>query len=389
MNLLKQLVAIPVLAALLPACSGHHDAGIAPLCAPMDSLLTTVFPSDTEPGAVVLVMKDDSTLYSRAFGLARISEVDTVPFTDSTLTNICSISKQFAAVAMLKLAEQGKISLDDPVSKYFPEFRAAFFDSINIRHLLSHTSGLPDTRPRTLAEWEDYVRRHPDAPFAGLSDYKLHAQSQESVKYMEDLDSLVFAPGTAYEYQNPTFQLAELIVERVTGEPFTAWMKREIFEPAGMRVTVYFEPSDEADPRFAHAYSAPESTWVEDDYGETNFFPSKADGAIFTTPREFYSWLRAFFGGKIVGEESVRQAITPVIATDIPGSSYGLGFFLEQAQGRPLKVYHTGDNGGFFTYEAYYPEQGVAYMVFANRADWSREDTAAKIDSILIAKRVL
>ena len=59
------------------------------------------------------------------------------------------------------------------------------------------------------------------------------------------------------------------------------------------------------------------------------------------------------------------------------------------APGRPLKVYHTGDNGGFFTYEAYYPEQGVAYMVFANRADWSREDTAAKIDSILIANRVL
>lgn len=388
--ILKPLAVILLVAMALSACSDRRRGSAESLAAPLDSLFATVFPSDHEPGAAILIMKNDSALYSRAIGLAVIAADDSVAMTDTTLLNICSISKQFSAVAMLKLAEQGRISLDDPVSKYFPEFRAPFFDSINVRHLLSHTSGIPDVRPRTAAEWADYLRRHPDTPSESLADYKLHAQSALSVQYMEDLDSLAFAPGTAYEYQNPTFQLTELIVERVTGEPFAAWMRREIFEPAGMARTVYFDPADDDDARFGHGYIYDELTgWTENDYDEANFFPSKADGAIFTTPGEFHNWLKALFGGKIVGPESVAQAITPMIATDIPGSSYGLGFFVEQAEGRPLKVYHTGDNGGFFTYEAYYPEADVAYMIFANRHDWSREEIAAGVDSILIAKRIL
>lgn len=386
-NLLKPLAASTVAAMLMTACGSGHRSTTDAVTAPLDSLFTTIFPSDVEPGATILIKKNDTTVYSRAFGLAMISEDDPIPMTDSTMLNICSISKQFAAAAMLKLSEQGKISLDDAVSKYFPEFRADFFDSITVRHLLSHTSGIPDARPRTKAEWADYIRRHPDTPCENLADYKLHAQSELSVKYMEDLDSLVFEPGTAYEYQNPTFQLTELIVERVTGESFADWMTREIFEPAGMPGTVYFDPAHD-DDRYGHAYAYDEfEGWTEYDYDEAYFFPSKADGAIFTTTREFYNWLKAFFGGKIVNEQSVREAITPVIATDIPGSSYGLGLFIEDTGDKPVKIYHTGDNGGFFTYEAYYPEEDIAYMIFANRSDWSREETAAKVDSIMAANK--
>lgn len=386
-NKLKQLAGAIFAVILLIACGTTRPNDAEAVKAPLDSLFATVFPSDSEPGAAILIMKNDSALYRRAIGLAVISEDDSIAMTDTTLLNICSISKQFAAAAMLKLAEQGRISLDDPVSRYFPEFKAGFFDSITVRHLLSHTSGIPDVRPRTKAEWADYKRRHPDTPSESLTDYKLHAQSALSVQYMEDLDSLAFAPGTSYSYENPTFQLTELIVERVTGEPFADWMKREIFEPADMPKTVYFDPADDED-RFGHAYIYDEfEEWNEHDYDEASFFPSKADGAIFTTTDEFYNWLKAFFGGKIVSQESVNQAITPIIATDIPGSYYGLGLFIEPADCKPLKIYHTGDNGGFFTYEAYYPDLDLAYMIFANRNDWSREETAAKVDSILAANR--
>ena len=102
---------------------------------------------------------------------------------------------------------------------------------------MSHTSGIPDTRPRTEAEWIKYKKNH-NSIYGNVEDYKLYALSSESLRYLTDLDSLAFEPGTAYEYQNPTFQLVLPIVERVTGERFDEWMQQNIFEPAGMRGTI-------------------------------------------------------------------------------------------------------------------------------------------------------
>lgn len=351
--------------------------------AQLDSLFSTIFPAPDEPGAIVYVVRDGMVVYDRGFGLAKMNRPDSEAMTDSTLINICSISKQFAAMAMLKLAEQGQLSLQDPVSKFFPEFKALFFNDITIHHLLTHTSGIPDARPRTPEQWAEYVKLHPDHPFEDLADYKLHAQSVESIKYMEDLTELAFEPGTQYEYQNPTYQLTEIIIERLTGEDFATWMKREILEPAGMHNSRYFEPFD-LFPNRAFAYTTNDNNeWVEYDFDEANFFPSKADGALYTSAREFYLWEKALFEGKIVSPESLALALTPVIETDIPGSSYGLGLFIERLPGKPQKIYHTGDNGGFFTYEAEFPDRNLFYLIFANRADWSREDTAAKVDAIL------
>lgn len=360
---------------------------------PLDSLFGALFP-DGDPGAMVAVMRGDSIVYSRSFGVAdyaRERDVDS-----ATMFNICSVSKQFVAIAIAKLDEQGLLSLDDPVSKFFPDFRAPFFDRITLRQLLSHTSGLPDVRPRTEAEWTGYAATHPSI-FSRLRDYKLYSRDDDALRMYQTLDTLAFEPGTAYEYQNPTYQILTFVIEQATGTPFEQWMRTNIFLPAGMPRTAFFNPAVRIH-RMAHAYRpapqtneyanyrTPDGRWEEYDYGEAFFFPTRADGGIYTTANEFMNWQKALYRGAIVADSTVHMMHTPVIDTDIPFTGYGLGFFVENAPGKPRKVFHTGDNGGFFIYECAVPDKNLSYLIFANRNNWSREDAAAKIDSVLTAK---
>ena len=345
----------------------------------LDTLFSELFPAGG-PGAQVIITKGGEIVYDKGFGVADIETG--APITDSTMFNICSISKQFSAMALFILAEQGKLSLEDPVSKFFPQFKADFFNRITLAHLLSHTSGLPDCRPRTEKEWKKYREKNASI-YDSVDDYKLYCEEEESCRYMETLDSLAFEPGTAYEYQNPTFQLILGIVEQVTGEKFDDWMRENIFLPSGMPGTVYFEP-DRQIANMAHGYIKNKGeVWEEFDFGEDNFFGTKADGGIYTTALEFVNWDKALYGDVLISSEMRRQAHTGHIATDLPFTDYGYGWFIEHRPDCPLKIYHTGDNGGFYTYECRIPEKDIFYLIFANQFYWDRYDTADKVDKIL------
>ena len=145
----------------------------------IDEVFGAVYNNPDEPGAAVLIMQAGDTLYSRCLGVADMETKAPVTFT----TNFCiaSVSKQFSAVALLQLAEQGILSLDDPLSKYFPEFQAPFFNDITLHNIMSHTSGIPDARSR------------------GDRNFVLYSTDVESVGYMKTLDHLNFLPGTQYE----------------------------------------------------------------------------------------------------------------------------------------------------------------------------------------------
>lgn len=373
-------------ALLLPACGMQEKNTPAErMTGSLDSLFSCYFQSDG-PGAVVLVKKGDSVIYDHSFGLADLATK--APMTDSTMLNICSVSKQFGAVALLKLAEEGRISLDDPVSKYFPQFKALFFARISLANLLSHTSGLPDARPRTEEQWRRYRSIH-DSRFATVDDFALFCEEDESLRFMESLDSLAFEPGTAYEYQNPTFQLILPIVEKVTGEDFDTWMRRNIFDSAGMPETVYFEP-DRRIPRMAHGYDLDSlGQWRECDYGEARFFGTKADGGLYTSAREFLNWDAALYGDKVISASSREKAHSVYTDTDIPDTGYGYGFFIELRHDRPEKIYHTGDNGGFYIFEGRFPSRDVFYLIFATHPQWPREAVVESVDSILVANKII
>ena len=364
----------------MTGCANKTTTNETTMTDQLDSLFTEIFPNDG-PGGAVIITRGDSIIYGRGFGLADLGTKRKADL--NTMFNICSVSKQFSAVALMKLAEEGKLSLDDPVTKYFPNLKAPFFNDITLRHLMSHTSGIPDARPRNAEEWTEY-RKHHDSRFENVEDFKLYCEEDESLRYLESLDSLNFAPSTAYEYMNPTFQMMLSIVEQASGQQFDEWMKENIFVPAGMPSTVYFEP-ERAIPDMAHGYERNEAgEWKESDYGEASFFGTKADGGIYTTPLEFVNWDKALYHDKVMSPESREMAHTSKIATDIPYTGYGYGWFIEEKPGAPKKIYHTGDNGGFFIYEGRIPERDLFYLVFATHPHWDREKTAEKIEEILI-----
>lgn len=392
---MKRLIPFILLAVMLQlsGCKSHSqvtDDSVQQVSVELDSLFSSLFKAD-EPGAAVVVVRGDSIVYDKGFGLARMDSL--IPIDSHTMFNICSVSKQFSAVALCKLAEEGKLSLDDSVQKYFPQFKADFFKKITLRHLMSHTSGIPDARPRTDEAWTKYTATN-KTQFKNVADFKRFAEEDETTRFMEQLDYLDFEPGTQYDYQNPTFQLMLMIVEQVTGEKFDDWMRTNIFLPAGMEQTCYYEPEKKI-ANMAHGYvpvegdnpygyfRTPDGRWEECDYGEATFFGTKADGGIYTTPLEFVKWDKALYGDLVMSRESREMAHTPRILSDIPHTSYGYGWFIEERPDRPKKIYHTGDNGGFLIFEGRFPEKDIFYLIFANRPDWERKATVELVDQIL------
>ncbi|MCQ2141697.1 MAG: beta-lactamase family protein [Bacteroidales bacterium] len=359
----------------------------------LDALCSEYFPAG-EPGAAVLVLRGDEVLFDRGYGVADMEKGALID--GDTFFNIASVSKQFTATAVLQLVDRGLLGLDDEVRTFFPEFTDPIWEGICVKHLLSHSSGIPDART-------GYTREQ-----RVLGDEVL------ATEYLKTLDHLNFAPGTDYEYINPTFVLLGYLVERVTGENFYSYVKEHIFLPAGMEETLYFD-RDHQDliPRMAHGYeyedvtdmpeeriasetsSAPKN-WYEYDFGEETFFATRPDGGIYTSTHEFVKWekaLRACYAGAegaILSAESIGAAHSP--HTTVSGSQfsdyqnrpdtwYGYGWFIEDA-GEKI-IYHTGDNGGFKILAARYPGTDTLVLVFANRADWDRYELMKRIEDIL------
>lgn len=344
----------------------------------LDQLCAPVFPAD-EPGAAVLVWQDGQVLFEQYYGLSTLPDGPKVD--RNTRFNIASVSKQFTAVAVLQLVADGKVDLEAPVGRYFPEYTDPLWQQVQVKHLLSHSSGIPDER--------GYLTR----------EAKVHGDEALATEYFHWLDHLHFAPGTAYEYINPTFVLLGLLVERVSGQPFTEYMQEHIFAPAGMTETAYIGEESNA----AHGYEydreegeseesgadRPEGphAWYEYDYGEETFFGTRPDGGLYTTPRDFVKWEQAL--PQLLPPELLGQAWTP--QTEVsgspwsdyqnrPGTWYGYGWFIEPQ--KPC-IYHTGDNGGFKILAARYPEKNTLVLVFAARADWDRYTLKTRIETVL------
>jgi CubicO group peptidase (beta-lactamase class C family) len=356
----------------------------------IDRVCSALFP-DNEPGAAVLVMEKDRILFDRGYGLADLETGTAID--GNTFFNIASVSKQFTAVAVLQLAEKGLLDPEAPVPDYFPEYTDPIWKDIRIRHLLSHSSGIPDGR--------GYLSR----------EEKIAGDENIAIEYLASLNELHFAPGTAYEYINPTFVLLGKLVERVSGHPFTDYVRDHIFLPSGMTETLYFDRDhQERIPRMAHGYEyadvtdmpeertagmAPEKKdWYEYDFGEETFFATRPDGGIYTSTHEFAKWEQALRKGTVLQENRLSEAWTPqTVVTGSPWSdyqnrtntAYGYGWFIEpETAESPLRIYHTGDNCGFKILAARYPATETLLLIFANRADWDRYDLFMKLEKILI-----
>ena len=369
----------------------------------LDSIMDAHY-TDNAPGGALLIAKDGLVLYDSGRGIADV--VTKVKIDGNTLFNIASLTKQFTVISVLKLQEKGLLDINDCVRKYFPSLDSKIWDKVKLHHLLSHCSGIPDARPRS------------------DRNFTLYATDMESIDYMKYLDYLKFEPGTNYDYINPTYDLFYALIERVTGMSFEEYQSKEIFEVLKMSDTRYFS-TDKNYHDFAHAYIVNEKSvsngidsdyakvrdvvandyiddqgkhWVECDFEEETFFATKADGGIYTTTHDFLKWENALWNNNILSEElrnlSYREKIK------VSGSNYcsyqnrantyyGLGWFIDKTNPYDLKIYHTGDNGGFQAYAAKYLKSKVNVIMFENRNDIERWSTQMEIERILKEEGVL
>lgn len=323
----------------------------------LDSLLAVQFRAD-EPGGAILVMKGDEVIYQECIGLADLETGDEI--TPNTLFNLGSISKTFVANGILILEEEGKLSVDDPMSRYFPEFRSGeIADTVTIAHLLTHTSGLPDIRP-----------------VSEIPEFFITAKDYENFAPVMQAERLNFSPGERYEYSNPAFNGLALIIEKASGQKWQQFIAERIFAPAGMTTsTVTDGPHPEEG--VAHAYELADGKWVESDYGEFPTFPAAGNGGVWSSVTELARYEKAIRQNLILGKELTersRAIYHPEAWADTVPPFIGYSWFIgeEQFLGDEnifgvRMVYHTGDQGGFRAFHIAIPEKDILYVGLFNR----------------------
>lgn len=396
-RILEPLALAIVAFVLYCACASPARTDNVPPCAitaPLDSLIAAIFPNSTnEPGGILEVMRNDTIIYRHCFGVEDLNSRR--PITDSTIFNMSSTSKMISCVAVMKLVEEGRLSLNDSLSKFFPEFHDEIFNRITVRHILTHTSGLPDLRPRSEETWAEFLDGN-SSLFADLRDFQLYGMEDEHMKVFKQLNNFEWEPGTHFQTFDPSLILLAPLVERVTGEKFPSWIKRNIFDQTGMKEGFYYK-FGVAKPRSAHAYRTYDSAlqmdsniyvssdgkWQEYDFGEVPYFLTQSNRGLFTSARSYMAFLSQLYDGKVISLETLDEMTQPLIDMDHPYAHYGYGVGVYEQPGYPKKHYHVNSNGGFTIIEGTWPSEDTHYILFSNRDDWDKQTTCAMIDSII------
>jgi CubicO group peptidase (beta-lactamase class C family) len=305
-----------------------------------EQLFASQFKKDG-PGASVLIMKGDSILFSRSYGFADLNTKE--PITQKTLFNVGSITKTFVMNCILILRDEGKLSLEDSLIKYFPEFRNKdIARKVKIKHLLTHTSGLPDLRP--VSEQREFY---------------LTANDAQNWQPIMQADSLEFEPGSKYEYSNPAFNALALIIEKITGDNWRHFVAERIFKPAGMTTSTI---TDGAHPEsgVSHGYVSENNKWSELDYGEEPTFCAAGNGGVWSSVEELLKYQRAL--------EAATFSNAKTIAESMEEKSFGIGWswFIGKTDDGLKTVGHTGTQGGFYCDYVTIPEKKIVYILLAN-----------------------
>lgn len=303
-----------------------------------------------EPGGVVMIVKNDSVVFSQSYGLADVNTKEKI--TTKTLFNTGSISKTFVSNTILALSREGKLSLDDSLFKYFPDFKnPELAKGIKIHHLLTHTSGLPDNRRQFLD-----------------SAFLLTAKDEENFAPLKLSDSLLFEPGSRYEYSNPAFNGLALIIEKVTGRKWQEVVKEKIFDPAGMKNSVITDgPFPETG--VSHAYLKTASGFIEKDYGEEPTFPAAGNGGVWSSAEELIRYEQAMQRTAFLTKEVIERSRT---ITEYPNWAspekpfIGYSWFIETLGDGSKMISHTGTQGGFYCDYVSIPSKGIIYVMLCN-----------------------
>lgn len=333
-RLLVILAALPLL-----SCSGAGEKGRrAELAARVDALVARYQRDTYAPGVSVAVIRAGrDTLVYRGYGLANLEH--DVAATPETVYRIGSITKQFTAAAILRLAEQGRLSLDDSIGRHLPGAPAAWRGA-RIRQVLNHTSGIPASFVGAVQEWNELT---PELLVPLLAS--------------EPLD---FPPGTEFRYSNLGYLVLGLLIEKVTGQPYAIHIESALLRPLGLRATRYCDVEPVIEHR-ASGYDAHDTVLVNAAYNPMRI-PFSA-GALCSTVGDLAAWNRALATGRVVSPASWARMTTPEGAAR--SSGYGYGLFALPVDGHP-SLGHGGAVEGFRAINAYLPDDSLSVTILTN-----------------------
>lgn len=338
----------------LTGCAGGMAARQASAERAIESILAD-YANELGPGASVLVRKDGQVLAARGMGLARISSGERA----DALTNyrLASVTKQFTAMAILILSEQGALGLDDPIGRWLPKL-PAWGDRITIRHLLTHTSGI--------ADYEDLI---PGNATRQVLD-------RDVLHLVREAETTSFEPGSSYAYSNTGYALLALIVENASGETFPAFLTRRMFAPLGMSGTVAFVSGTNTVARRAFGHSRSDQGWTETDQSSTSAV--LGDGGIYSSVFDLAKWDAHLEEPFLVSREKVAEAFRPWTRTNEEGVGYGYGWRIGQLDGRRM-LFHTGETIGFRNALLRLPEARLFVVILTNRNEGKPLEAAKEI----------
>ena len=311
---------------------------------------------DKQFRGVVLVAKDGQPVFRKAYGNAN-DEWD-IPNSPETKFRLGSITKQFTAVAILQLAEKGKIKLEDPVKSYYPEAPAAW-DKVTIHHLLNHTSGIPS---------------YTDQPDFFPKQSRDRRTPAEIVKLTQD-KPLEFEPGEKFKYNNTGYILLGVVIEKVTGESYEAYVRKNIFDPLGMKDSGY-DSHDAVIKKRATGYT-PAGT----NSAYLDMSLPYAAGSLYSTVDDLLKWEQAMYTEKLISKASFEKMTTP------GKGDYGYGLVIRPLANRKTHG-HGGGINGFNTMMFRFPEEKVTTIVFANQNGPAADQMASALSRMYFGEDI-
>ena len=312
-----------------------------------DSYVRSLLPAKHFSGTIV-AERGGKVLVEKSYGSA--VEEWRIPNSPETKFEIASLSKQFTAAVILQLADAGKLNVEDPIDKYYPEAPASW-KGMTLHHLLTHTSGLPEN------EWEHFYK-------GKCTTYS----TEEQVKTFRGRP-LGFPPGSAWKYRNTEYYLLAYIIEKLSGESYAHYLAHHIFEPLKMTHSG-FATMAAVVPQMSEGYSREGSSLVRREYFDRSM--ETGAGGIYTTVEDMLLWNKGLDSPGILSARSLELMFAPH-----PPGNYGYGWFVEDSPRR--KIYHEGGDPGFAAFEARYPDQHVVIVVLANEDDSPVRDIANAI----------
>ena len=297
-------------------------------------------------GLTVAVQCAESPVYVKGYGSADLASG--APATANTVYELGSISKQFVAAEIMKLAQEERLSLDDTIGMYLP-WLPADWQPITLRQLLSHTGGVPDHYA--------IFRVNPETPFDWTRDYS----AAELAKVFLALDDgLIAPPGTTFFYSTTGYAMLTAVIEQLTGERFAAAMSRTFFEPLGLKHTAFCSATL---PDRAVGYNIGPHGPIQGPEVPASFW--SGGGGICSTAGDLARWERDLVGGKAVSREAFQAMSSRAALNDGTAVSYGLGLQLGEL-GQSEAIFHEGGTASFSSWLAYYPDRDLIVSVLSN-----------------------